>query len=139
MDHLKNEELHLRHGLDKLVQKMIRTMLLMLMSVVLTVTGFAEVSEYDNLEPHYKNLVNAAFYRTCREALARENAGEVLVIAMLLNDREATLAYNNNAMENKKKELVRACDIFPDPTLYDIATYHGIGQQPERLDQLNRK
>lgn len=111
----------------------------LLIFVLITVTGLSRASEYDNLDTRYKKLVNAAFYRPCSEALASDNAGEVLMMAMLLNDRETTLAYDDNTMKNKAKELVRACDIFLDSSLYDIATYHGIGQQPAGLDQLNRK
>nr|MDT0253657.1 hypothetical protein [Endozoicomonas sp.] len=65
----------------------------MVLSGVLTVSGFSEASEYDNLEPRYKKLVNVAFYKPCSEALESENAGEVLVMVMSLNDRETTLSY----------------------------------------------
>ena len=38
-----------------------RAVLLMVMSGVLTVSGFSRAGEYEALEPHMKKLVNAAF------------------------------------------------------------------------------
>ena len=50
-----------------------RVALLMVMSGVLTVSGFSRAGDYEALEPHMKKLVNAAFYQPCRKALASEN------------------------------------------------------------------
>ena len=93
----------------------------MVMSGVLTVSGFSEASGYEALEPRIKKLVNAAFYKPCKEALESENGSEILLTAMLLNDREKTLAYSDKALKEKKNTIIKTCEIFPGSNLYNIA------------------
>lgn len=98
-----------------------KLVLLMVMTGVLTVSGFSEASEYDALPKETKKLVNAAFYMSCKDALESENADEILLTAMLLNDRETTLAYSDKTLAEKKKTIIKLCEITPDTNLYDIA------------------
>lgn len=98
-----------------------KAVLLMVMSGVLTVSGFSRAGDYEALDPHMKKLVNAAFYKPCREALLSENGREILMVAMLLNDRESVLSSSDKDLEYKKKSIINACEKIPMANLYDIA------------------
>lgn len=98
-----------------------RVVLLMVMSGVLTVSGFSRAGDYEALEPHMKKLVNAAFYQPCRKALASENGREILMVAMLLNDRESVLSASDKQLEYKEKAIKNACKVLPMASLYDVA------------------
>ena len=93
----------------------------MVMSGVLIVSGFSRAGDYEALEPHIKKLVNAAFYQPCRKALASENGREILMVAMLLNDRESVLSASDKQLEYKKTAIINACKAIPMANLYDIA------------------
>ena len=102
-------------------RNIMRAVLLMVISCVLTGSGFSEASEYDALPKQTKKLVNAAFYMNCKDALESENADEILLVAMLLNDRETTLAYSDKELAEKKKTIIKLFEIASDSNLYDIS------------------
>ena len=87
------------------------------------IAGTAMASDYENLDPHIKRLVNAAFYQPCREALESDLGNEILLTALLLNNRESTLAYSDEELAEKRSNVIRACQLFPDSNLYDLAKH----------------
>jgi hypothetical protein len=95
------------------------------MSGVLIGFGFSRALAFDieKFDPKTQRLVFHAIETECGKVLKMEQAGSILLTAMMLNDKDGISKLDKEEKQDKANQIVTTCNTFPKQTFFNLSSY----------------